>query len=138
MISFFNLHELFSASICADNIEGLLNNLFRFKMFYLVPVAFLFLSAIVFFGSNSTSSSPSNASISGKSSSSKCKLVGQFSDAYWIFMLFFWAFVSVSFWTLYIFRSFLDNSISLLSTTFLFSKSFILSSLIGLISFVSN
>ena len=48
MISFFNLHELFSASICADNIEGLLKNLFRFKMFYLVPVTFLFLSAIVF------------------------------------------------------------------------------------------
>ena len=67
MISCFNLHELFSA----DNIGSILNNLFVFKMFNLVPVAFIFrgfnffLPAIVSFGSNSTSSSPSSAGISG-------------------------------------------------------------------------
>ena len=76
MISFFNLHELFSASICADNIEGLLKNVLSCSSYF----SFSFSNS--FFGSNSTSLSPSNASISGKSSSSKCKLIGQFSDAY--------------------------------------------------------
>ena len=67
MISCFNLHELFSA----DNIGSLLKNFFIFKMFNLVAVAFIFrgfnffLSGIVSFGSNSTSSSPSSAGISG-------------------------------------------------------------------------
>ena len=42
MISFFNLLELFSAVIFADNIGSLLNNLFVFKLCNLLPVALLF------------------------------------------------------------------------------------------------
>ena len=144
-ISFFNLYELLSAFAWANNNESLVNNLFGVKIFNNVPVFFLFggfnftLSAKVSPGSDFTSSSPSSAGSDGKSSSSssKYKSIGKISGISWTFIFFFLAFVNLSFWVSYIFRSLFYNSRALSSTISLFSRSFILSSLFGLRSIVS-
>ena len=66
LISYFVLHELFPAFICANNFGSLVNSLFGVEIFNTVPVLFLFqgfnfiLSAIVSSDSNFTSSLSSN------------------------------------------------------------------------------
>ena len=145
LILFFNLYEVLPAFTWANNNESLVNNLYGVKIFNPVPVFFLFggfnftLSAKVSSGSDFTSSSPSSAGSDGKSSSSssKYKSIGKISGISWTFIFFFLAFVNLSFWVSYIFRSLFYNSRALSSTISLFSRSFILSSLFGLRSIVS-
>ena len=82
LISFFNLHELFPAFICAYNVESLVNSFFGLNIFNPVPSLFLFwgfhstLWAIFYSESNFTSSPPPSAGIGGKSPSSKYKSIG--------------------------------------------------------------
>ena len=85
--------------------------MFRVKIFNPVPSFFLFrrlnfaFLAIVSSGSNFTSLSSSNGGIGGNSSSSKYKSIGNFSGVIYNLIIFFWAFLILSYCVLYISRS---------------------------------
>ena len=121
----FDLHQLFPAFICAYNIGSLVNCLLGVRIFNSVPVFFLFwgynfiLSAIVFFGSNFTSSSRFNGDSGGKLSSSKSRI--KISGLFRTFTLFYELSESLLYWVVYIFKILTYSFGAVLITTFIVS-----------------
>ena len=135
LISFFNLHELFAAFICGNNIESLFNNFFGDKTFNPVPVFFLFwefsfnVSAIVFSGSNLLFHHLLIVELMVNHLQENQELSFQVYLEHLSFSS-----ERLSYWVVYILKSLSNNLEAILIITFLFRKSFYWSSLFELIS----